>query len=141
MLMLPIRVGSMLQRLSYVIATLCVASAALAADPELLPRPPELEPNVWLAEDDGVLSPSGQRYGWDNAAVAMSARGRGGEVDLVLAPGDRMWQDWAVLCDAARDALENRARCVVATGKPAPPQPAIAPNSVGDAETLGQGRP
>ena len=45
-LMLPIRVGSMLQHLSYVIATLCVASAALAADPELLPRPPELEPNV-----------------------------------------------------------------------------------------------
>ena len=44
--MLPIRVGSMLQHLSYVIATLCVASAALAADPELLPRPPELEPNV-----------------------------------------------------------------------------------------------
>jgi len=36
----------MFKHLSYAIATLCVASVALAADPELLPKPPELEPNV-----------------------------------------------------------------------------------------------
>jgi len=92
--MLPIRVGSMLQKLSYVIATLCVASAALAADPELLPRPPELEPNVrfWSRIYSEVDSGAGLIHDSENLHVVyeeirfpdgLSTRARGRRVEKI----------------------------------------------------------
>jgi membrane-bound lytic murein transglycosylase D len=71
MLMLPNRVGSMLQRLLYVIATLFVASVALAADPQLLPRPPELEANVrfWTRIYTEVDSGAGLIHDSENLEV------------------------------------------------------------------------
>jgi len=84
----------MLQHLSCIIATLCVASAALAADPDLLPRPPELEPNVrfWSRIYTEVDSGAGLIHDADNLDVVyeelrlpdgLSSRARGQRVEKV----------------------------------------------------------